>query len=80
LDERDVLLLQQQDNISTDSSDDASSCSTSTDASFDGFSAIDEALQRAAAIFSDLEGSLEDLTIKWRQNHDGSLDKGRFRR
>ena len=75
LDERDVLLLEQQDTSSTDSSNDASNCSTSTDASSDGFSAIDDALQRAAAIFSDLEGRLEDSTIKWRQNHDGLLIK-----
>jgi hypothetical protein len=76
LDERDVLLLEQQDNSSTeDSSNDDSNCSTSTDASSDGFSAIDDALQWAAAIFSDLEGSLEDLTIKQRQNHDGLLIK-----
>jgi hypothetical protein len=66
----DVLLLEQQDNNSADSCDCAAYSITSTDASSDGFSVmvlddtIDEASQRAAAIFSDLEGSLEDFLTR----------------
>jgi hypothetical protein len=34
---------------------------------------IDEAMQKAVSIFWDLEGGLEDSTIRWRQRHEGLL-------
>jgi DDE superfamily endonuclease len=84
MDERDILFLQHQD--SSDSSSDGSnyerslgSSSSSSSSSSSEFSmmdiddSIDEAMQMAVSILWDLEGGLEDSTIRWRDRHEGLL-------
>ena len=78
MDERDFLLLQDQYDSSSDGSDYESNGSRSSSSSseismMDLDDNIDEAMQRAIRIFWDLDGGMEDSTIRWRRRHEGLL-------
>ena len=73
MDERDFLFLQLQDSsdLSSDDSNYESSSESSSEISMmDVDDDIDEAMQVAVSILLDLEGGMEDATIRWRERHE----------
>ena len=81
MDERDFLFLHHQDSSDDSSSDgsnyecgsSSSSSSSSENDMMDIDDTIDDAIQMAVSLLWDLEGGLEDSTIRWRQRHEGLL-------
>jgi hypothetical protein len=79
MDERDFLFNQNEENSDSSSSDGSNyegSSSSSSSSKFDMMDiddTTDEAMQMAVSLLWDLEGGLEDSTIKWRQRHEGLL-------
>ena len=80
MDERDFLFYQNEESSESSSSDGSNyegSSSSSSSSKFDMMDiddTIDEAMQMAVSLlWRDLEGGLEDATIRWRQRHEGLL-------
>ena len=80
MDERDFLFLHHRDSSDDSSSDgsnyecgSSSSSSSSENDMMDIDDTIDDAMQMAVSLLWDLEGGLEDSTIRWRQRHEGLL-------
>jgi hypothetical protein len=79
MDERDFLFYHNKESSESSSSDGSNhegSSSSSSSSEFDMMDiddTIDEAMQMAVSLLWDLEGGLEDATIRWRQRHEGLL-------
>ena len=79
MDERDFLFYQNEESSDSSTSDGSNyegSRSSSSSSEFDMMdidNTIDEAMQMVVSLLWDLEGGLEDSTIRWRQRHEGLL-------
>ena len=79
MDERDFLFYQNEESSDSSTSDGSNyegSRSSSSSSEFDMMdidNTTDEAMQMVVSLLWDLEGGLEDSTIRWRQRHEGLL-------